>query len=490
MSRQFLAYDTDIVDAICRLDFVSFIRKCFHTLSPNTELLMNWHIYALAYQLEQVRCGKIKRLNVNFPPRMLKSLISSVAFPAFILGHDPTKRVIVVSYGSDLAIKLANDFRAILNAPWYRRVFPGTRISRTENTEFEVVTTQNGGRLAVSIDGALTGRGGDFVIVDDPLKAIDARSDGKRERVNYLFTSSVLTRLDNKQTGAIVLVMQRLDPNDPVGKHCSSDEWTTLSFPAIAERDESIQIGKNQCHLRRVGDVLHPQLEPLDVLERIRSQMPLEDFAAQYQQNPVPAGGTMIKRERVLRYDRLPNPTSLSKVIQSWDTALKEGELNDYSVCTTWLYHEKKYYLVDVLRERFDFPTLRMRAIAHAHAHHANTILIEDTGVGTALVSELKNAGLPAIAVKPQHGKQIRMFIQSQKFENGTALLPKQAPWLPDLESELFAFPHTVHDDQVDSISQTLAYEPDVYDLAAIAKGMEGFLLGVECQSLFRGRVV
>jgi predicted phage terminase large subunit-like protein len=232
------------------------------------------------------------------------------------------------------------------------------------------------------------------------------------------------------------------------------------------------------------------QLEPLDVLERIRSQMPLEDFAAQYQQNPVPAGGTMIKRERVLRYDRLPNPTSLSKVIQSWDTALKEGELNDYSVCTTWLYHEKKYYLVDVLRERFDFPTLRMRAIAHAHAHHANTILIEDTGVGTALVSELKNAGLPAIAVKPQHGKQIRMFIQSQKFENGTALLPKQAPWLPDLESELFAFPHTVHDDQVDSISQTLAYEPDVYDPAAIAKGMETFLSTLAFQSLFRGRVV
>jgi predicted phage terminase large subunit-like protein len=451
---------------------------------------MNWHIYALAYQLEQVRSGKIKRLNVNFPPRMLKSLICSVAFPAFILGHDPTKRVIVISYGSDLAIKLANDFRAILNAPWYRRMFPGTRIARTKNTEFEVVTTQNGCRLAVSIDGALTGRGGDFIIVDDPMKAIDARSDSKRERVNYLFTSSVLTRLDNKQTGAIVLVMQRLHPNDPAGKHCSSEEWTTLSFPAIAEREETIQIGANQNHLRRVGDVLHPKQEPLEVLDRIRSQMPLEDFAAQYQQTPVPPGGTMIKRERVLRYDRLPHPTSLSKVIQSWDTASKEGELNDYSVCTTWLYHEKKYYLVDVLRERLDFPTLRTRAIAHAHAHHANTILIEDTGVGTALVSELRNVGLPAIAVKPQHGKQIRMFVQSQKFENGTALLPKQAPWLAELEAELFAFPHTLHDDQVDSVSQALAYEPNTYDPVIIAKGMDNFLSALELQSLFRGRVV
>jgi predicted phage terminase large subunit-like protein len=143
-----------------------------------------------------------------------------------------------------------------------------------------------------------------------------------------------------------------------------------------------------------------------------------------------------------------------------------------------------------VLRERLDFPTLRTRAIAHAHAHHANTILIEDTGVGTALVSELRNVGLPAIAVKPQHGKQIRMFIQSQKFENGTALLPKQAPWLAELEAELFAFPHTLHDDQVDSVSQALAYEPNTYDPVIIAKGMENFLSALELQSLFRGRVV
>jgi hypothetical protein len=161
-----------------------------------------------------VRRGKVKRLNVNFPPRMLKSIICSIAFPAFILGHDPTKRVIVVSYGSDLAIKLANDFRTILNASWYRRMFPGTRISRIKNTEFEVVTTRNGFRLAASIDGALTGRGGDIVIVDDPLKAMDAHSDSKRERVNNLFNSSLLTRLDNKQTGAIVLVMQRLHTDE------------------------------------------------------------------------------------------------------------------------------------------------------------------------------------------------------------------------------------------------------------------------------------
>ena len=492
MPRQSRVHETDIIiDAICRLDFVSFVRNCFRTLSPNSKFLMNWHIELLAFHLEQVWRGTQKRLIINFPPRMLKSLVCSVAFPAFILGHDPSKRFIVISYGSDLAAKLANDFRIILNSPWYMRMFPGTRISRTKNTELEIVTTQNGGRLAVSIDGALTGRGGDYVIIDDPLKAMDARSDSKRERVNSLFASSVLTRLDNQQTGAILLVMQRLHPDDPAGKlQRSSGGWTTLSLPAIADREESIEIGENQHQLRHVGDVLHPELVPRQVLDGIRSQMPFEDFMAQYQQTPLLPGGAMIKRERVRRYEQLPQVTSSSKIFQSWDTASKDGELNDYSVCTTWLYHNKKYYLVDVLRERFDFPSLRTRAIAHARAHHASSILIEDTGVGTALVSELKNIGLPAMAVKPQHSKQICMFVQSQKFESGTAVLPKQAPWLADYEAELFAFPHTLHDDQVDSTSQALAYEPDSYDPAAIARGMDTFLSTVVFQSLFRGTVV
>jgi predicted phage terminase large subunit-like protein len=439
-----------------------------------------------------VRRGKVKRLNVNFPPRMLKSIICSIAFPAFILGHDPTKRVIVVSYGSDLAIKLANDFRTILNASWYRRMFPGTRISRIKNTEFEVVTTRNGFRLAASIDGALTGRGGDIVIVDDPLKAMDAHSDSKRERVNNLFNSSLLTRLDNKQTGAIVLVMQRLHTDDPAGTvQRSSNEWTTLSLPAIAELEVEIQISENRYHVRRVGDVLHPKLEPLDVLERMRSQMGSDMFAAHYQQEPVPPGGIMIRREWVLRYDQLPSRTSCSIMIQSWDTASKEGELNDYSVSTTWLYHEHKCYLVDVLRGRFDYPTLRARAITHARAHQANAILIEDTGVGTALAAELKKGGLPTIAVKPQHDKRIRMSIQSRKFEDGTVLLPKQAPWLAEFEAELFAFPHTRHDDQVDSISQALAYDPATYyDAGIIAAGMEKMYFDLAIQQYFRGRIV
>jgi len=424
--------------------------------------------------------GTTKRVIINAPPRYLKSVIISVAWPAFMLGHDPTKRVIVVSYGSDLAIKHANDFRQIVTALWYRRLFPGTRISRTKNTEFEVVTTQNGFRLATSVDGTLTGRGGDVLIIDDPLKPLDALSDSKRERVNNWYRNTVVSRLDDKREGAIVIVMQRLHADDLSGMLLrTSSDWTLLRLPAIAEQEEMIQIGADQYHTRRVGDVLYPEGEPQSVLDTLRSQMGSETFAAQYQQAPIPPGGVMIQRDWIRRYDQLPTRTSSCRVIQSWDTASKEGAHNSFSVCTTWLYHAKKYYLMDVLRDRFDYPTLRARAIAHAHEYKPHIILIEDAGVGTGLVTELRNAGLSAIAVKPEHDKQTRMSIQSGKFESGRVLFPNQASGLADLETELLAFPNGLYDDQVDSISQALGHEVSEYgwndrSLKNLAKFYEG----------------
>jgi predicted phage terminase large subunit-like protein len=164
----------------------------------------------------------------------------------------------------------------------------------------------------------------------------------------------------------------------------------------------------------------------------------------------------MIKRHWIQRYDHLPARTSSTSVIQSWDIASKEGGQNDWSVCTTWLRQEGKYYLMDVLRGRFDYPTLRARVLSHAATHRPNKILTEDTGVGTALLAELKKTGLSAIGVKPERDKVSRMSIQSNKFESGKVFLPNQARWFAELESELFAFPGSRHDDQIDSISQAL----------------------------------
>ena len=362
----------------------------------------------------------------------------------------------MASYGADLAIKHGNDFRAVVNSAEYRDIFPRMRISALKNTQTEVVTTLNGSRLATSVDGAQTGRGGDIIIIDDPISALAAMSQNARDHVrDWYFT--LPSRLDDQQNGAIVLVMQRLHEDDLTGVLLrGSDEWTVLSLPAIAEQDEQIPIGNGRFHLRHAGDVLHPERASREVLESLRAEIGEEPFAAQFQQQPVAPGGALIKRDWPRRYDQLPKS---GRIIQSWDVANKQGEDNDYSVCTTWLNYENRYYLVDVLRRRFDFPSLRTMVSEQAKLHKASHVLIEEAGVAIGLIQDLKSADFSLIPVKPEYDKKIRMEIQSVKFASGQVFFPKEAPWLADLEAELFAFPKGRHDDQVDSISQALGYK-------------------------------
>jgi hypothetical protein len=337
-----------LVDALCRTDFVSFVRKTFHTLAPGASLQMNFHIYALAYHLELVRLGVITRLIINLPPRSLKSIVATVGFPAFLLGRDPTKKVIAISYDLNLAAKHARDFRAVVNSPWYQGLFPLTQPEK--DTELEFLTTQRGFRLATSVDSTLTGLGCDIAILDDAQSAINAQSENRLSRDYEWYIANFPYRLNDKKTGAIVFVTQRFHDDDLVGRVLRSGEpCTVLKIPAIAEQQQRIQIGPDQYHVRRVGDVLHAEREPLSVLEPIRTLRP-EQFAAQYQQAPLLAGGVIIKRIMVRYYDALPlrNPSSI--ILQSWDTALKFGGSNDWSVCTTWLIQDGRYYLMHVLR--------------------------------------------------------------------------------------------------------------------------------------------
>jgi predicted phage terminase large subunit-like protein len=166
----------------------------------------------------------------------------------------------------------------------------------------------------------------------------------------------------------------------------------------------------------------------------------------------------MIKRTWVQRYSTLPARTGSSRVIQSWDTASKGGAENDWSVSTTWLFHDRRYYLMHVHRGRYDYPDLKKRALALAGQHRPTRLLIEDTGTGSALIQELRRLGRPASGIKPTTDKVARMSAESAKFEAGLVYFPERAPWLPELEAELFAFPGSRHDDQVDSISQALAH--------------------------------
>lgn len=456
--------DQALLNAILRKDFGSFLHRCFLTLNPGAAFLPSWHMQAIAYQLERVRAGEANRLIINLPPRYLKSIMVSVALPAFLLGHDPRRRIIGISYGADLALKHAADFRSVVQSSWYPRAFPKMQMARA--TDNEVHTTKRGFRKATSVYAALTGLGGDTFIIDDPQKPVDAQSDTLREALNQWFSNTLISRLDNKQKGVIIVVMQRVHLHDLTGYLTeNSKDWTVLSLPAIAEVDERVPIGPTTFHHRRAGETLHPEHESLATLEKLRREVGSDVFAAQYQQQPVPPGGAMIKRAWLRYYDKAPARTYSTKVIQSWDTAAKDGAQNDWSVCTTWLVDDERYYLLDLTRGRFEYPRLRKAALALAQRFEPDEILIEDASTGTALAQELQDQGIYAVKlVHVEHDKKGRLYVQQAKFEAGRVLFPKGAPFLAELEAELLVFPQGKTDDQVDSISQALAYRPSDCD--------------------------
>src|ERR1700719_4289904 len=267
---------------LLRQDFVSFAVRCFQDLNPQAELAMNWHIEVIAAKLTAVREGKIRRLIINLPPRHLKSLMASIAFPAWCLGHDPSAQILCVSYAQDLADKLARDCRSIVTSPWYRRIFP-TRLAPHRQAVQEFITTRQGYRLATSTGGVLTGRGADIILIDDPLKPEEALSKAQRQACSEWFVHTLYSRLNDKRSGVIVIIMQRLHEDDLVGHVLGQEPWELLSFPAIAEKDEEHRIEmilEPRCFSRRQGEALHPAHEPLGVLDRIRRAVGEYNFPA------------------------------------------------------------------------------------------------------------------------------------------------------------------------------------------------------------------
>ena len=456
--------DQQALDAMLRSDFCAFLHRCMQTLNPGSKFLRNWHIKAIAYELQRIIAGDNTRLIVNLPPRYLKSTIISVAFPAFLLGHQPTRRVICISYSEQLAAKHAADFRSIVESPWYRRIFPKMRIAR--DTDMEVHTTRRGYRKATSVGGTLTGLGGDLFIIDDPQKPVDAQSDVRRDRLNHWFSNTLISRLDNKRTSGIVIVMQRVHLQDLVGYLTDqSDAWKVLSLSAIAEVDEMVAVTETRFQKRRAGEALHPEHESIETLERLRETMTPDDFAAQYQQLPVPPGGGMIRREWLRYYDQVPDRYSASKVLISVDTASKTGVQNDWSVATVWYVVGEYYYMVDMMRGRFEYPSLRAGLLSLAQRHRPTSILIEDSGIGTALGQELKNAAHYNVKLVAAHGDKVsRLYVQQHKFAAGRVLFPRNGYFMPDVERELLTFPQGKTDDIVDSISQALDYRGYGFD--------------------------
>src|SRR5713226_5353147 len=251
-------------DAVLRSDLGYFAERCFRELNPQAELAVNWHIEVIAAKLTAVREGKIRRLIINLPPRHLKSLLASIAFPAWCLGHDPSAQILCVSYAQDLADKLSRDCRRIVASNWYRRLFP-TRLSPRHQAVPEFETTTQGSRVATSVGGVLTGRGADIIVIDDPLKPEEALSQARRQAANEWFDHTLYSRLNDKQKGAIVVIMHRLHEDDLVGHVLAQEPWEVVRIPAIADDDEphpTETVFGRQSFGRKEGEALHPEREP------------------------------------------------------------------------------------------------------------------------------------------------------------------------------------------------------------------------------------
>ena len=446
-------------EVLLRHDFATFAMRCFHDLNPHTRLAMNWHLRVIAAKLTAVREGKIRRLIINLPPRHLKSLLASIAFPAWCLGHDPSAQFLSVSYAQDLADKLARDCRAIMMSPWYRQIFP-TRLAPYRHAVQEFITTRHGYRLATSTGGVLTGRGADIIVIDDPLKPEEALSEAQRQAANEWYDHTLYSRLNDKRYGAIIIVMQRLHEDDLVGHVLGQEQWEVLRFPAIAETDEEHQIEtiwEARCFTRRQGEPLHPDREPLEVLDRIRRTIGEYNFAGQYQQSPAPLGGGLVKAEWFKRYRENERPECFDRIVQSWDTANKATELSDFSVCTTWGVKGKDLFLLAVFRRRLEYPALKRAVREQLSLFDANEVLIEDKASGTQLIQELITEGCHSVTrYQPTGDKTMRLHAQTAVIENGFVHIPETAPWLAEYLHELTVFPNGKHDDQADSTAQFL----------------------------------
>ena len=344
-----------------------------------------------------------------------------------------------------------------MQSAWYQEVFPGTRLSRKKMTETEFTTTKNGFRLTTSIGGTLTGRGADYLIIDDPLKAGDANSANARNAANDWYDSTALNRLNDKKSGRVVVAAHRLHEDDLTGHVTARTAFETLSLPAIAEEDSDIPIGPNEFHHRRAGDVLSPDREDRDTLEAIKREMGSTAFSAQYQQTPVPAGGNVIQAVWLKAYKHLPK--SDLRIIHSWDIAMTASETADWTVGTIWGMDGDLLYLLDVKRGRWQTPDVKRNILAAAEIQRPEAILIEDAMIGTSLLQELRHDqgggfGLNFIGCKPEKDKLTRATAMQTTFEAGRVLFPEEAHWLGDYKRELLGFPNGRHDDQVDSTSQ------------------------------------
>jgi len=451
-----MSNDRQFADALMRQCFYFFVIEVFRILHPGGMLSKEPYLEAMCWRLQEVAEGREQRLLVTIPPRHLKSICASVALVAWMLGHNPSLKIVVASYGDDLARRHAIDFRKVMESETYKRLFPATRINPRANRTGDLETTKGGIRNAVSIGGAITGQGADVIIIDDLMKAQDALSERRRDESREFYEQTLYSRLDDKRKPRIIAIQQRLHEDDFAGYLIDKGTFGNLNLPAIADTEQCLPLYHGRQFHRRIGDVLSPEREPIEALNDIREEITSYAFSAQYLQNPVPEDSCHLRLERMNLIDTPPERSAMQRVVQSWDTAIKDGPNCDFSVCTTWGWRDR-WYLLDVYRARLDFPDLKAAALDLKRRWRPERVLVEDAGSGSSLVQQLRSERHHEFkSIRPRGSKFERFIAQTDILQSDRVAIPTGMPWFAGLKRELLVFPNGKYDDQVDSVTQFL----------------------------------
>lgn len=441
--RTFLKYSQKKKESKIQNNFMSFVKHVW------PEFIEGSHHKIIAEKFDKLAKGEIKRLIVNMPPRHTKSEFSSFLLPAWMIGRKPNLKIIQSTHTTELAVRFGRKAKTLMDSPEYKEIFD-TRLREDSQAAGKWETQQGGEYYAAGVGSAITGRGADLLIIDDPHSEQDALNPLSMERAYEWYTSGPRQRL--QPGGSIVLVMTRWNTKDLTGKliqqssQAKADQWEVVEFPAIMPS----------------GKPVWPEFWKLEELEGVKASLSVQKWNAQWMQNPTSEEGALIKREWWRNWTKEIPP--LHHVIQSYDTAFMKKETADYSAITTWgvFYPSEdqgpQLILLDALKGRYEFPELRRIALEQYGYWNPETVIVESKASGLPLTYELRKMGIPVINFTPSKGndKHTRVNSVAPLFESGCIWAPTEQAFAQEVIEECAAFPYGDHDDLVDSMTQAV----------------------------------
>lgn len=443
-----------------------FARQAWHLVEPGVEMVPGFYVDAICDHLQAVAAGDIARLVITLPPGFLKSTLVSVLFPAWKWIDAPAYRFITASHDSDLALRDAVRSRRVMTSDWYQaRWGDRFRLTTDQNVKSRYENDQTGHRIALGTGSGITGKRADLVLVDDPHDTEDVHSPTALDATVRWWNETVPSRLNDPKRGPKIIIQQRIHVSDLAGAAIAQG-YEHLNLPM--EYDPQDQQPVTSIGWRdprtEAGELLDPVRYDAAAIAEKRQELGTRAYEAQYQQRPTPAEGGILKRHWFGTYASRP---ATVRVIQSWDTAFKTGETNDYSVCATIAYTGGQRYLLDVYRERLEYPDLERMVPRLAAQWRPEAVLIEDKASGQSLLQTLRRENqrrqepLSLIGIDVptvRDWKIVRVNELAPSIEAGRLHLPEAAPWLDDTLHELTAFPLAAHDDIMDAVMQGLRW--------------------------------